>query len=233
MPAWNWLEKGIKKSGTKPHITNTALIASPASPVLAKKSKIGGSVGPWDKEARNAKADVTTIQEMLRNAGMILHDPRIDPGRIDGKIDRDASESTTVQAIKTFQGRFFTRPDGVIDPDKRTWRELVSVLAGGGKPVTPAAAPRISGKARFVFPSMRSRPLIGPARRAASPPIATEGEGLTRGAIFIFPAARSFMPLAREQLYAVPIPSMRRPMPLRSIMEPLLHAMARYRQRRS
>ena len=34
--------------------------------------QIGGSVGRWDKGAANAKADVETVQDMLRHAALIL-----------------------------------------------------------------------------------------------------------------------------------------------------------------
>lgn len=145
------IEPGIKVDGTKIHSTNTALAgASAAASAVRSKSRISGSVGRADKGAQNAPADVKTIQEMLRTASMILRDPALDPGPIDEEIVSRARESSTVQAIESFQSRFLTRPDGVIEPERRTWLELVRVLAAGaeagGGIEHPAAGPE------FCFP---------------------------------------------------------------------------------
>lgn len=107
--------------------------------------KIGASVGRWSKGAVNAKADVETVQHMLRNAAMILNDPRLDPGGIDGTIDQDEQNCGSVKAIEAFQGRFLSAPDGVIGVGKRTWHELITVLEGEPPDPTP-------GDAEFFFP---------------------------------------------------------------------------------
>lgn len=143
------VQPGIKSDGTEDHVTNTALESSPTTETVASEWRIGGSVGRRDKGARNAKADVETVQQMLRLASMILGDPQIDPGAIDGEIIEDRKRSATVKAIEAFQSRFFTRPDGVVEVNGRTWLELVRVLiAGGGSGVAPVAP----GTPKFVFP---------------------------------------------------------------------------------
>ena len=100
--------------------------------------EIGGSVGRWDKGAQNAQTDVEVVQDMLRHASMLLGDARFDPGAIDGAVGHDPASSKTVKAIEAFQSRFMSNPDGRIDPDGRTWSELVSVLQTG----TPSDAPQ-------------------------------------------------------------------------------------------
>src|SRR4029077_7183680 len=103
---------------------------------------ISGSVGRPSKGAVNNKADIETVQNMLRLAAMIESQPRLDPGDIDGTIDANGSESNddTVKAIEAFQRRFLNAPDGVIGVGKRTWRELMTVLEGDGTETAPAPA---------------------------------------------------------------------------------------------
>jgi len=90
--------------------------------------EVAGAVGRWDKGAVNNRADVETVQEMLRIIATVLHDPRVDPGGIDGEIARDVSQSTTVKAIEAFQSRFLNSPDGLIGVGGRTWRSMLDVL---------------------------------------------------------------------------------------------------------
>ncbi len=121
------VEPGITQGGTTtPH-------ADPDSRdiVVAELPKwiIRGSVGAWRQGAKNAKADVKTVQDMLRQLAMILGNPRIDPGSIDGVIAR-TGRSDTVQAIRAFQSRFQARPDGLVRRGRRTWRELIAALEG-------------------------------------------------------------------------------------------------------
>lgn len=145
------VQPGIRKDGTETHLTNTALIAAPAAAAaVAGRSKLKGSVGRADKGAGNAPGDVQIVQEMLRTASMILRDPGVDPGGIDGKIIRDRGKSDTIRAIEAFQGRFFVRPDGLIEPEGRTWLELTRILAtGSGTGVAIAAG---SAATQFCFP---------------------------------------------------------------------------------
>jgi murein DD-endopeptidase MepM/ murein hydrolase activator NlpD len=116
--------------------------------------RISGSVGRWDRGADNAEEDVEVVQDMLRHAWMILKDPRLDPGAIDGSIGHDPATSRTVQAIEAFQSRLTAKPDGVIDVGGRTWRELASALESGSAADQPEpethAAP--AGVAQCFFP---------------------------------------------------------------------------------
>jgi murein DD-endopeptidase MepM/ murein hydrolase activator NlpD len=144
------VQPGIKTDGTDTQHTNTLLANAPTEAATATaKWQIGASVGRRDLGAVNEKADVETVQQMLRNAAMILGDPRVDTGGIDGKIDKDPKKSTTIQAIMAFQSRFFTKPDGLIEVDGRTWLELLRVL-GTSSNLTPTAPP--AGTAAFYFP---------------------------------------------------------------------------------
>lgn len=101
---------------------------------------ISGSVGRWSKGAVNQKNDVETIQNMLRIVAMIDNEPRLDPNRIDGAINRDEPKSGTIKAIEAFQSRFMSAPDGVIGVGKRTWNELIATLEGSDDDIQPAAA---------------------------------------------------------------------------------------------
>jgi len=117
---------------------------------------ISDSVGRRSKGAVNDKADVETVQNMLRLGAMIESQPALDPGAIDGTIDVNESNDDTVKAIEAFQSRFLTSPDGVIGVGKRTWRELMTVLEGDEMetepaPVTTSTTPASSG-GEFFFP---------------------------------------------------------------------------------
>jgi murein DD-endopeptidase MepM/ murein hydrolase activator NlpD len=111
---------------------------------------LGGSVGRASKGAANHSADVETVQNMLRLATMIEHNPQLDPGATDGAIDADESSDDTIKAIEAFQARFMHAPDGVIGVGKHTWQELMKVLEGnesheapatGASPATPNGDP--------------------------------------------------------------------------------------------
>jgi hypothetical protein len=107
-------------------------------------------VHDWDKGAVNTKADVEIVQQMLRNASMILRDLRVDPGDSDGAIAKDAQDSETVKAIEAFQSRFLTAADGMIDVGGRTWRALVEVLDGDEQDETSSM--EAHGAPEFFFP---------------------------------------------------------------------------------
>ncbi len=77
--------------------------------VCAVAPALGGSVGIG---AANAPADVLAVQRLLLARG-------VSPGVLDGQCG-----PRTTDAIEEFQGRFFTQPDGRVDPEGRTWREL-------------------------------------------------------------------------------------------------------------
>ncbi|HEX5733986.1 MAG TPA: peptidoglycan DD-metalloendopeptidase family protein [Blastocatellia bacterium] len=126
--------------------------ATTRGPVAAATSqwKINGSVGRWEKGAVNTKADVEAVQDMLRSISMILREPSMDPGGIDGVINRTSSKSTTVQAIEAFQSRISTAPDGVINVGQRTWQEMVRVLSGSPQEGGSSTEPQADTK--FFFP---------------------------------------------------------------------------------
>ena len=140
------VQPGISLDGTK----LSSNVADPtAKTTVLKKLELEGSVGRRDKGAVNIKEDVEIVQEMLRHASMILDDPQVDPGDIDGEIHSDASISRTVQGIVAFQSRFLTTPDGIIDVGGRTWRELLIIFEGSEDDVSPSGR---SGNPEFFFP---------------------------------------------------------------------------------
>ncbi|MGH1339351.1 MAG: peptidoglycan-binding protein [Aureispira sp.] len=70
---------------------------------------ISGSVG---EGGANNEADVKTIQELLNKKGGDL--------TVDGKIG-----NKTISAIRSFQSSINITPDGVISPNKNTWKGLI------------------------------------------------------------------------------------------------------------
>ena len=83
--------------------------STPGQTPVALAQTLSASVGQGGK---NDPADVRVVQTLLAAHG-------IDPGPVDGKAG-----SGTVDAIKAFQKRFATWPDGRVDPGGRTFREL-------------------------------------------------------------------------------------------------------------
>jgi peptidoglycan L-alanyl-D-glutamate endopeptidase CwlK len=77
--------------------------------------------------APNRREDVITIQTLLQSAG-------ISPGAIDGICG-----PKTVAAIKSFQSRYLTHPDGRVDPFGPTWLRLSSKPAGPAPTATTPA----------------------------------------------------------------------------------------------
>jgi hypothetical protein len=72
---------------------------------------ITASVG---KAGRNIRQDVTMAQQLLKKVGF-------DPGPVDGICG-----PKTIAAIGKFQSSFLSRPDGLIEPNKTTWRKLAA-----------------------------------------------------------------------------------------------------------
>lgn len=77
---------------------------TPAGPVLSASVGVG---------AANTSADVNAVQALLLEKGF-------DPGPVDGVVGRK-----TIAAMREFQRSFMRRPDGRIDTDGRSWRELL------------------------------------------------------------------------------------------------------------
>jgi len=86
---------------------------------------ITGSVGRWEKGARNLQVDVETVQRLLETAAQKLQAPDVDPKGVDGKIARQSAKSNTVAAIEAFQKRSNIAVDGLIEPDSQTWQALL------------------------------------------------------------------------------------------------------------
>jgi L,D-transpeptidase catalytic domain len=107
-----------------------ALKAAPDNVPTAPPSVITGSVGRWEKGARNLQADVKTVQRLLETAAQKLQAPDLDPKGVDGKIARQSAKSNTVAAIEAFQKRSNISIDGLIEPGGQTWQALLQ--AGGG-----------------------------------------------------------------------------------------------------
>src|SRR6478672_13124894 len=80
---------------------------------------ISGSVGRWEKNARNLPADVQTVQRLLQTAAQKLLAPQLDPKGMDGKIAQPPGKSNTVTAIEAFQSRFSISIDGLIRSEER------------------------------------------------------------------------------------------------------------------
>jgi L,D-transpeptidase catalytic domain len=112
-----------------------ALTVAPDNVPTAPPPVITGSVGRWEKGARNLRADVETVQRLLETAAQKLQAPDLDPKGVDGKIARQSAKSNTVAAIEAFQKRSNVSIDGLIEPDGPTWQALLQ--AAGGTPPLP------------------------------------------------------------------------------------------------
>ncbi len=102
-----------------------AMTAAPGNVRTAAPQVITGSVGRWEKGARNLQADVETVQRLLETAAQKLHAPDLDPKGVDGKIARQSAKSNTIAAIEAFQKRSNISMDGLIEPDGQTWQALL------------------------------------------------------------------------------------------------------------
>ena len=111
-----------------------ALTVAPDNVPTAPPPVITGSVGRWEKGARNLQADVETVQRLLETAAQKLQAPDLDPKGVDGKIARQSAKSNTVAAIEAFQKRSNISIDGLIEPGGETWQALLQT-AGGTLPL--------------------------------------------------------------------------------------------------
>lgn len=102
-----------------------ALTVAPVNVSTAPPPVITGSVGRWEKGARNLQADVKTVQRLLETAAQKLQAPDLDPKGVDGKIARQSANSNTVAAIEAFQKRSNISIDGLIEPGGQTWQALL------------------------------------------------------------------------------------------------------------
>jgi peptidoglycan hydrolase-like protein with peptidoglycan-binding domain len=102
-----------------------ALRVAAANLRTAPPPVITGSVGRWEKGARNLEADVKSVQRLLETAARKLQAPDLDPKGVDGKIARESEKSNTVAAIEAFQKRSNISIDGLIEPGGQTWQALL------------------------------------------------------------------------------------------------------------
>jgi murein DD-endopeptidase MepM/ murein hydrolase activator NlpD len=109
--------------------------------------EISGSVGRWEKGAKNLPADVKTVQRLLQATANTLNAPEIDPKVVDGKISRPPATSSTVNAIEAFQRRFTTAVDGIIEVGSQTWTVLEQAAEE-----TPDEPKSVSGSSQEFFP---------------------------------------------------------------------------------
>ena len=130
---------------------STALEAEPApeptpepSDVVSTTLALTGSVGRWEKDARNLQADVETVQRLLQAAAQKLQATELDPKGVDGQIARQSAKSNTVAAIEAFQSRFNISIDGLIEPGSQAWQALLqaagSTETDAGSTTTPQVA---------------------------------------------------------------------------------------------
>jgi hypothetical protein len=105
-----------QETETKPDSNN---VASTSLAVIT------GSVGRWEKGARNLQVDVETVQRLLQVAAQTLQVPQLDPKSVDGKIARPPAKSNTVAAIEAFQNRSNISIDGLIESGSQTWEALL------------------------------------------------------------------------------------------------------------
>jgi L,D-transpeptidase catalytic domain len=109
-----------------------ALRVAPDNARATPPPAITGSVGRWEKGARNLQTDVKTVQRLLETAAQKLQAPDLDPKGVDGKIARDSAKSNTVAAIEAFQTRSNISIDGLIEPGGQTWQALLQVAGSSG-----------------------------------------------------------------------------------------------------
>lgn len=123
-----------------------------------------GSVGRWDRGAKNEAVDVTTVQTLLTSAAQVQGNLRYDPKGINGVIPRPPEISDTVIAIEAFQRLFMVQPDGLVSVGGRTFDRLVE--ASG---IPPAPAPSLGAGGFFPFAKLPQQSwTTGPRRFEAN-----------------------------------------------------------------
>jgi hypothetical protein len=116
--------------GAQPQQEQEAETQPESSNVASTSLALTGSVGRWEKGARNLQADVETVQRLLQTAAQKLQAPQLDPKGVDGKIARQSAKSNTVAAIEAFQSRSNVSIDGLIEPGSQTWQALLQAAGG-------------------------------------------------------------------------------------------------------
>jgi murein DD-endopeptidase MepM/ murein hydrolase activator NlpD len=162
--------------------------------------QLSGSVGRWERGARNAKADVETVQHLLQLASVILNAPELDPHGIDGGIAHPPARSTTIQAIENFQRRFTSAVDGVIPPQSDTWSALVHVTCS----VLETAPQPVDSSFCFPFPVIPAYSWEERPRAFASP--RDGGSRLHAGCDLYFPLGTPIHAVADGTVVRGPYP---------------------------
>lgn len=96
------------------------------------------SVGDWSKGAKNQRADVKIVQQLLQKVAKIKKNQALHPGIDDGRIAKNAKESATVKAILTYQKGFMQNPDGVVSPSKPGRKRTIDRLIADSGKLKPA-----------------------------------------------------------------------------------------------
>ena len=115
---------------------------------------LSGTVG---RGGANARADVVRVQRML-NARRAAGEDRLDLDGIAGPL--------TMGAIERFQRRAMrmVRPDGLVEPGRRTWRAL-----GGPGPATRRPPPRVPARAEAAASRAQSVAPLGERQLSGGP----------------------------------------------------------------
>jgi murein DD-endopeptidase MepM/ murein hydrolase activator NlpD len=150
---------------------------------------IRGSVGSWQRGARNDEADVRTIQTLLAAAAQAHGMPAFDPGVVDGVIERPPAVSPTVAAIEAFQRLFMMNPDGVVSVGARTFERLIEAARIAA---APAPVPELAGN--FPFRKLPAEPWTTAQRRFAAN--RDEGRRAHAGCDFYFTAGTPVFAMA-------------------------------------
>jgi hypothetical protein len=120
-------DPGLGAEGTQEQAAETGPESNDVATPVAVTT---GSVGSWEKSARNLEADVETVQRLLQAAAQRLQAPQLDPKGVDGKIARPPAKSNTVAAIEALQSRSNISIDGIIEPGSQTWQALMQAAGG-------------------------------------------------------------------------------------------------------
>jgi murein DD-endopeptidase MepM/ murein hydrolase activator NlpD len=115
-------------------------------------NRIDYSVGAWEKRAANRYDDVVTIQKLLEAAANLKSRPDFDPKGVDGKIARPPKISNTVKAIIAFQSTFLKKPDGLVEPGKKSLRKLNAAAQLEGTSVSLQPMKDLPGDQYFPLP---------------------------------------------------------------------------------
>lgn len=86
---------------------------------------IAASVGSWQGDATNHRADVRIVQQLLARAAHLQGVRTLHPGGADGLISRPPRSSRTVTAIAAFEELYNLPERGVIAPGSQAWNALI------------------------------------------------------------------------------------------------------------